>query len=126
MPNKRTHYPPEFRQRMIELVRSGRNPEALAREFEPSAQAIRNWVAQADRDNDQCIDDLTSGERFRNAASFFTARIYSRCVSGTKLRTRMSSIMRARSGVTGRSWCDRLVGEVPAGVSVIGAVLGLG
>ena len=63
MPNKRTHYPPEFRQRMIELVRSGRNPEALAREFEPSAQAIRNWVAQADRDNDQRTDDLTSAER---------------------------------------------------------------
>jgi transposase len=35
---------------MIELVRAGRTPEELAKEFEPSAQAIRNWVAQADRD----------------------------------------------------------------------------
>jgi hypothetical protein len=35
---------------MVELVRSGRNPEELSREFEPTAQAIRNWVAQADRD----------------------------------------------------------------------------
>jgi len=32
---------------MVELVRSGRDPTDLAREFEPSAQAIRNWVAQA-------------------------------------------------------------------------------
>jgi len=32
---------------MIELVRAGRTPEELAKEFEPSAQAIRNWVAQA-------------------------------------------------------------------------------
>jgi transposase len=32
---------------MIELVRAGRTPEDLAREFEPSAQAIRNWVAQS-------------------------------------------------------------------------------
>jgi transposase len=32
---------------MIELVRAGRTPEELAREFEPSAQAIRNWVAQS-------------------------------------------------------------------------------
>jgi transposase len=31
---------------MIELVRAGRTPEELSREFEPSAQAIRNWVAQ--------------------------------------------------------------------------------
>ena len=35
---------------MVELVRAGRSPEALAREFEPTAQAIRNWVKQADRD----------------------------------------------------------------------------
>ena len=32
---------------MIELVRAGRTPEELAKEVEPSAQAIRNWVAQA-------------------------------------------------------------------------------
>jgi transposase len=43
-------YPPEFRAQLIELVRAGRTPEELAREFEPSAQTIRNWVAQADRD----------------------------------------------------------------------------
>ena len=35
---------------MTELVRAGRTPEELAKEFEPSAQTIRNWVAQADRD----------------------------------------------------------------------------
>jgi transposase len=34
---------------MIELVRAGRDPEDLAREFEPTSQSIRNWVAQADR-----------------------------------------------------------------------------
>lgn len=35
---------------MVELVRAGRDPTSLAREFEPTAQVIRNWVAQADRD----------------------------------------------------------------------------
>jgi transposase len=35
---------------MIELVRTGRSPESLAREFEPTAQSIRNWIRQADRD----------------------------------------------------------------------------
>jgi transposase len=31
---------------MVELARSGRTPAELAREFNCSAQAIRNWVAQ--------------------------------------------------------------------------------
>ncbi len=45
---KRAPYPHEFRRQLVELVRSGRTPEELAREFEPSAQSIRNWVAKAD------------------------------------------------------------------------------
>ena len=44
MSNTRPPYAPEFRQQMVELIRLGRSPEELAREFEPSAQAIRNWV----------------------------------------------------------------------------------
>jgi len=47
MPKSRPPYPPEFRQRIVELARKGRTPEELARQFEPSAQAIRNWVKQA-------------------------------------------------------------------------------
>jgi transposase len=39
-------YPPEFRRQMVELVRVGRTPEDLAREFEPSAQAIRTWCSR--------------------------------------------------------------------------------
>ena len=34
----------------IDLARKGRTPEELARQFEPSAQALRNWVRQADLD----------------------------------------------------------------------------
>ena len=48
---------------MVELVRSGRDPADLAHAFEPSAQAIRNWVAQADRDNGHRSDGLTSSEK---------------------------------------------------------------
>ena len=48
---------------MVELVRSGRNPEGLSREFEPSAQAIRTSVAQADRDEGRRADGLTTAER---------------------------------------------------------------
>ena len=48
---------------MVELVRSGRPPEELAREFEPSAQSIRNWLGQADRDEGRRHDGLTRAER---------------------------------------------------------------
>lgn len=63
MPGHHSPYPPEFRRRMIELARSGRTPEELAREFEPSAQTIRNWVAQADLDEGRRSDGLTTEER---------------------------------------------------------------
>ena len=63
MPKSRPPYPLEFRMRMVELVRAGRNPDDLAKEFEPSAQAIRNWVKQADLDQGVRSDGLTTGER---------------------------------------------------------------
>ena len=50
MARRSAPYTPEFRRQMIELVRSGRSPESLSKEFEPTAQAIRNWFAQAERD----------------------------------------------------------------------------
>ncbi len=63
MPRRNAPYPLEFRQQMIELAHTGRTPEELSREFEPSAQAIRNWVVQADRDEGRRGDGLTSSER---------------------------------------------------------------
>lgn len=45
----RKTYTPEFKAHLIALVRQGRLPEQLAREFEPSAATIRNWVAEAEK-----------------------------------------------------------------------------
>jgi len=42
--------PPEFRRRIVELVRSGRVFRELAREFECSDQTLRNRVRRADLD----------------------------------------------------------------------------
>ncbi len=63
MPKSRRTYPAEFRRQLIELARAGRSPESLAKEFEPSAQTIRNWVVQADRDTGHRSDGLTTPER---------------------------------------------------------------
>ncbi len=63
MPRTRAPYPPEFRQQIVALVRAGRTPEELAREFEPSSQTIRNWLKQAERDAGRRHDGLTTVER---------------------------------------------------------------
>ena len=63
MPRHRPPYPAEFRRQMVDLVRSGRTPEELSREFEPTAQAIWNWVRQADRDSGRRDEALPSTER---------------------------------------------------------------
>ncbi len=63
MPKSHPPYPAEVKRRLVELVRAGRNPEELAQKFEPSAQAIRNWVRQADRDDGRRQDGLTTDER---------------------------------------------------------------
>jgi transposase len=62
MPKSQQAYAPEFRRQMVELVRSGRTPEELSREFEPTAQSIWNWVRQADRDEGRRQDGATSSE----------------------------------------------------------------
>lgn len=48
---------------MVELLRSGRTPEELSREFEPTTQSIVNWVRQAERDAGRRPDGPTSVER---------------------------------------------------------------
>ena len=63
MASGRKVYPPEFKRRMVELVRAGRSPEELAKEFEPSANAIRKWATQADIDEGLRADGLTTAER---------------------------------------------------------------
>ena len=66
MAKTRPPYPAEFRQQMIELVRSGKTPAQLSREFECSAQTIANWVALAAIDGGKPLpgkEGLSSAER---------------------------------------------------------------
>ena len=62
MPKTRAPYPVEFREEMVRLVRAGRTPGELSREFEPSDQTIRNRVRQTDIDEGH-REGLTTAER---------------------------------------------------------------
>jgi transposase len=63
MPKSRPPYPAEYRRGIIELARAGRSVNELAREFEPSANAIRYWLKQAGLDEGLRSDGLTTDER---------------------------------------------------------------
>jgi transposase len=68
MPRCRTAYPPEFPRQMGDLVRSGRTPEELAREFEPTAQSISTWMKQAERDAGKRVKS-PGRERYRKGVA---------------------------------------------------------
>ena len=66
MPKSHPPYPAEFRQQMVELVRAGRTPAELSREFGCSAQTIVNWTAQVAIDAGKPLpgkNGLTTAER---------------------------------------------------------------
>ena len=63
MASGRKVYPPEFKRRMVELVRAGRSPESLAKEFDPSANTIRKWAVQADLDEGLRADGTVGSGR---------------------------------------------------------------
>ncbi len=56
-------YPPEFRAQMVELMRAGRTPAELSREFGVTPWTIRTWVKQAARDAGRGDGGLTTAER---------------------------------------------------------------
>ena len=63
MGNKQKRYTPEFRHQIVELVKCGRVPAQLAKEFDLSAWTIGHWVKQAKRDEGAGDGGLTTPER---------------------------------------------------------------
>ncbi len=105
MPKTRPAYPPEFRRQMVDLVRAGRDPEDLAREFEPTSQSIRHWVMLADRQEgrrEEKGDVLVATEREEL----------------TRLR-RENKQLRLERDILSRAaaWFARETGAVPSGSS---------
>ncbi len=63
MAQRRKTYPPEYKRRLIKLVRAGRSPQELAKEFEPSPSTIRKGATQADIDEGSQAKGLSTAER---------------------------------------------------------------
>jgi transposase len=94
MPRKT--YTTEFKNQIIALVRAGRSPESLARDFEPSAPTIRGWVADASAgtevDKDARIRELEKRlaiaeeerEILKRAAAWFAAESASTRKKGSR------------------------------------------
>jgi transposase len=108
MPKTHPPYAPEFRRQIVELVRAGRSPAELAREFEPSEQAIRNWVAEADR----------SDEGRRSAAPANGALSAAERDELVRLR-RENKQLRLERDILSRAtaWFARETGVIPSGSS---------
>ncbi|MCE3248541.1 MAG: transposase [Geminicoccaceae bacterium] len=100
MPKSRPPYPAEFRRQMVELVRAGRTPDELSQEFEPSAEAIRQWVKQADRDDGRRAGGLTSAER---------EELHSLRRENRRLRQERDILSKAAA------WFARETGVIPSG-----------
>ena len=62
-------HPPEFRQRAIDLARSGIKPiGAIAKELSISESCLRNWLAQADADEGRSNSSRLSSDEKRELA----------------------------------------------------------
>ena len=90
---------------MVELVRAGRTPDDLAREFEPSGHSIRAWVAQTDRNE---------GRRAKAPAGLTAAERDEL----TRLR-RENKQLRLERDILSRAaaWFARETGAIPSGSS---------
>ena len=62
-------YTPEFRRQMVALVRSGRSPSELSREFGCTSWSINRWVKQAERDLGRGDGGLTTVASFKSSPS---------------------------------------------------------
>ena len=63
MSKKTIRYTPEFKQQMVALVRSGRAPASLGKEYGPTPWSIALWVKQDARNGGKGDGGLSSVER---------------------------------------------------------------
>ena len=85
---------------MVELVRAGRKPAELSKEFGPTARSIQQWVRQADLDSGRRSDGLTTEEREEL-----------RRLRGENRRLRLEREILAKAA----AWFAQETGSIPSG-----------
>ena len=95
----RRGYPPEFRQRVLDLLAAGRRPTDLARDLGISSQTIYVWRRQDQIDRGE-IPGLTSAERTELAAAKQRIR---ELEAELAIHRRASQLLAERSGPKGGS-----------------------
>lgn len=60
---RRSKYPPEYKRRMVDLVRAGRTMTSLAAEFGVNYTTISNWVKAADAAATRNLDGVAPGDQ---------------------------------------------------------------
>jgi len=60
--SKRKYYAPEFKERMVELMRSGRTPTQLSKEFGVGVSTLTSWMWRARIEAGE-VEGLTKDER---------------------------------------------------------------
>jgi transposase len=62
MKDRKSKFPPEYRRRIVDLVRAGRTIPSLAAEYGISYSAIRKWVIDADKASAN-LDGIPPGDQ---------------------------------------------------------------
>ena len=97
------------RRQIVELVRAGRAPADLAREFEASRQAISHWVARADREE---------GRREAKPATAETVLVAAEREELVRLRREVRQLRLERDILSkAAAWFARETGTIPSGSS---------
>ena len=105
MPRHRAAYPPEFREQIVALHHAGRSVPELAREFEPTEQTIRSWIAKADPSPRSLVSEADRDElkRLRKEVR--------------RLQQERDILAKAERWFGSQAWFARETGSVPSGPS---------
>jgi len=119
MPITRPPYSPEFRQQIIDLARAGRDPVSLSKEFEPTAETIRKWVAAADRPEGSRVAGREGGREKGDAQTAAEGALTAPERDELARLRRENRQLRVERDILSRAaaWFARETGAVPSGSS---------
>ena len=106
---RKKRYADAFKKQLIALVAQGRTPEQLAREYEPTAQTIRNWVNEAQKQQPASElekDRLIKEQKQRTRGFERSVRSWEKRRPGSRWRAHQPARrVQIRERAPGRTYC---------------------